>query len=328
MVCRNPLLGERRARKREELLRPKDCSTPSPPPPADAGPLKGTSSPCAGRRPQDGQALRTRHRRARLRLLQGRRHRRRGRPRRHLIVRTSLPPDELGAAAAVAAYRLSVVERAFRSYKTVDLKVRPIYHYADRRVRAHVFLCMLAYYVEWHMRQRLAAAVRRPRGRRRQGRAHLRRRARRGPDAARDKARSKRTAAGLPVHSFQTLLGPEATIARNRVLLRLPNAEPFDVVTRPTASAKRSDCSACAWTVPSSATSPSGNQWLGTRGLWKFSLEAAPHKHREVVPVLATLLTPNGPFDAKLPAERKFVAQAGSIVLSPVLVLQADERHD
>ena len=60
------------------------------------------------------------------------------------------------AAATVRAYKgLSVVERAFRSLKTVDLKVRPIYHYAGARARAHVFLCMLAYYVEWHMRQRL-----------------------------------------------------------------------------------------------------------------------------------------------------------------------------
>ena len=72
------------------------------------------------------------------------------------IVRTSVPATELDAEHTVRAYKgLSVVERAFRSLKTVDLKVRPIYHYAASRVRAHVFLCMLAYYVEWHMRQRL-----------------------------------------------------------------------------------------------------------------------------------------------------------------------------
>ena len=72
------------------------------------------------------------------------------------IVRTSVPTTELDAEHTVRAYKgLSVVERAFRSLKTVDLKVRPIYHYAGARVRAHVFLCMLAYYVEWHMRQRL-----------------------------------------------------------------------------------------------------------------------------------------------------------------------------
>ena len=72
------------------------------------------------------------------------------------IVRTSVPATELDAEHTMRAYKgLSVVERAFRSLKTVDLKVRPIYHYAGARVRAHVFLCMLAYYVEWHMRQRL-----------------------------------------------------------------------------------------------------------------------------------------------------------------------------
>jgi len=63
----------------------------------------------------------------------------------------------LDTEEAVRAYKdLGHVEQAFRSYKTVDLKVRPIYHYLVDRVRAHVFLCMLAYYVEWHMRQALA----------------------------------------------------------------------------------------------------------------------------------------------------------------------------
>ena len=73
------------------------------------------------------------------------------------VVRTSLPENQLDAHRTVHAYKsLSRVERAFRSFKTVDLKVRPVYHRAPERVRAHVLLCMLAYYVEWHMRQRLA----------------------------------------------------------------------------------------------------------------------------------------------------------------------------
>ena len=72
------------------------------------------------------------------------------------VIRTSMPKDKLDANAAVAAYKcLAHVERAFRSMKTVDLNVRPIFHYTEQRVRAHVFLCMLAYYVEWHMRHRL-----------------------------------------------------------------------------------------------------------------------------------------------------------------------------
>jgi hypothetical protein len=69
-------------------------------------------------------------------------------------VRTSVGADTLDDASVVRAYKdLSQVEQAFRSLKTVDLKVRPIHHWLEHRVRAHVFLCMLAYYVEWHMRQ-------------------------------------------------------------------------------------------------------------------------------------------------------------------------------
>ena len=73
------------------------------------------------------------------------------------IIRTSLTEEAISANEAVKAYKgLAVVERAFRCCKTVDLKVRPIYHYNAERVRAHIFLCMLAYYVEWHMRKALA----------------------------------------------------------------------------------------------------------------------------------------------------------------------------
>ena len=81
------------------------------------------------------------------------------------IVRSNVEPEQFDAAQTVRAYKgLSKVERAFRCLKSVDLKVRPIHHRRSDRVRAHVLLCMLAYYVEWHMRQALvAAAVRRPR---------------------------------------------------------------------------------------------------------------------------------------------------------------------
>ena len=73
------------------------------------------------------------------------------------VIRTSLPKEAIGAEDAVSAYKsLSQVERAFRSLKSVDLEIRPIHHWLSDRVRAHVFLCMLAYYVEWHMRQKLA----------------------------------------------------------------------------------------------------------------------------------------------------------------------------
>jgi len=76
------------------------------------------------------------------------------------VVRTSLPEATLDDAATVRSYKsLAVVERAFRCIKTVDLQVRPVHHWLADRVRAHVFLCMLAYYLEWHMRQRLPLMV-------------------------------------------------------------------------------------------------------------------------------------------------------------------------
>ncbi|MBL8670208.1 MAG: IS1634 family transposase [Alphaproteobacteria bacterium] len=133
------------------------------------------------------------------------------------VLRTSLAPQALDAAATVAAYKgLAGVERAFRSCKTVDLEVRPIHHRLAERVRAHVFLCMLAYYVEWHMRRALApilfddhdkpaAAAER---------ASIVAPARRSP-AARRKAATKRTEDGLPVHSFRSLLAELATLTRN-----------------------------------------------------------------------------------------------------------------
>ena len=72
------------------------------------------------------------------------------------VVRTSAPASSFESDSAVRAYKdLAKVERAFRSMKTVDLKIRPIHHWLDDRVRAHVFLCMLAYYVEWHLREKL-----------------------------------------------------------------------------------------------------------------------------------------------------------------------------
>lgn len=152
------------------------------------------------------------------------------------VVRSSLPPRTLEPAQLVGAYKgLAKVERAFRRLKTVDLHVRPIYHHLPDRVRAHVLLCMLAYYVEWHMRQALAAILfddDNPAA----GEA-LRESpvapAKRSPRAKRKAAR-KRTQENQPVHSFQTLLADLATIAKNRIQANLPGAEPFEKITRPT----------------------------------------------------------------------------------------------
>ena len=153
------------------------------------------------------------------------------------VVRTSLTEGELDAEDTVRAYkRLSAVEQAFRSLKTVDLKVRPIFHRTAERVRAHVLLCMLAYYVEWHMRARLGPLLFDDHD---PGSAQAARPSIVAPaqvsEAAKAKTRSKRTAAGQPVHSFRTLLGDLATIVKNRVVPQVPGAEPFEVLTRPTA---------------------------------------------------------------------------------------------
>jgi Transposase DDE domain len=152
------------------------------------------------------------------------------------IIRTSVPDTTLDAEDTVRAYKaLSEVERAFRSYKTVDLRVRPIYHYLADRVCAHVLLCMLAYYVEWHMRQALAPMLFDDDDKAAAEAQRTSVVAPAQPSAkARRKASRQRTDAGEPVHSFQTLLADLATIVKNRIEPKIAGAQPFDQVTRPT----------------------------------------------------------------------------------------------
>jgi len=152
------------------------------------------------------------------------------------VVRTSLAEATLGDADTVRSYKsLSLVERAFRCIKTVDLHVRPVYHWLEGRVRAHVFLCMLAYYLEWHMRQRLAPMLFDDTD---PEEAEARRRSVVAP-AQQSKAAIKKqttgmTPDGLPVHSFRTLLADLATLARNTIITAINPNYPLSVVTRPT----------------------------------------------------------------------------------------------
>jgi len=151
-------------------------------------------------------------------------------------VRTSLPETALDDAATVKSYKsLSLVERAIRSIKTVDLQVRPVYHWLADRVRAHVFLCMLGYYLEWHMRQRLAPMLYDDDDKEAAEalRASVVAKAERSP-AAVAKQTTGRTPDGLPVHSFQTLIADLATITRNTVTTALAPDMPFTITTRPT----------------------------------------------------------------------------------------------
>jgi hypothetical protein len=152
------------------------------------------------------------------------------------VVRTSLPKETLDDAATVRSYKsLALVERAFRCIKTVDLQVRPVHHWLAERVRAHVFLCMLAYYLEWHIRQRLAPMLfdDTDKDAAEALRASVVTQAQRSP-AAVTKQTTGLTEDGLPVHSFRSLLADLATLARNTITTAITPDYPLCVVTRPT----------------------------------------------------------------------------------------------
>ena len=133
------------------------------------------------------------------------------------VIRTSLKTREMSAEDTVNSYkRLSVVERAFRCIKTGDLKVRPINHLLAERVRAHVFICMLAYYVEWHMREKLKPILFDDTDRLRMENQRVSAVApRERSPAAEKKARDKRTQQGFSVQSFRTLLKDLGTLTKN-----------------------------------------------------------------------------------------------------------------
>ncbi len=152
------------------------------------------------------------------------------------VVRTSLLAETLGDADTVRSYKsLARVERAFRCIKTVDLNVRPVYHWLEGRVRAHVLLCMLAYYLEWHMRQCLAPMLFDDADKEEAEalRSSVVAQAQRSKAAVR-KQTTGMTPDGLPVHSFRTLLADLATMARNTIITAVNPLYPLTVMTRPT----------------------------------------------------------------------------------------------
>jgi hypothetical protein len=244
VVCRNPLLAEERARKRGELLSATEADLAK-----VAAATRRARSPLRG---EQAIALRVGRVIARFHMAK------------HFelsitettltwqrkssaiaaeaaldglyVIRTSVPAQHLDATAAVAAYKsLAQVERAFRSIKTVDLQVRPVFHYSVPRVRAHVFLCLLAYYVEWHMRQCLKpmlfddeyldqANASRP---------SPVLKAVRSPHA-KAKDASKTADDGLPLHSFRTLLQDLGTLAYNVTHTQLNPKAKIILTTRPT----------------------------------------------------------------------------------------------
>ena len=243
VVCKNPLLAEERARKREDLLRATEAALTK---------LADQIARGTGPTGQDkiGRAvgrIENRYKLAKLfditvgedRFTFGRNPARITEEARldgFYVIRTSVEDKALAADNVVGAYKsLARVERAFRSLKTVDLHLRPIHHWLAPRVRAHVFLCMLACHVEWHMRERLkpmlfddddrtAAACER---------ASIVAPAQPSPAALRKRA-SKLTANGGPVHSFHTLLRDLATCTLNQMTTTLNAAYSFTLVATPT----------------------------------------------------------------------------------------------
>ncbi len=244
IVCRNPMLAKERARKREELLRAteKELDTI----------VRATTRPKRRLRGKDRIGLRLgkvlgKYKMAKhfeITITDDRFQY--GRKTAQIekeasldgiyVIRTNVPDKELSAEQTVCSYKqLSTVERAFRSFKAVDLKVRPIHHRLADRVRAHVFLCLLAYYVEWHMRQALAPILfdDDDKASAHSQRESVVRPAQRSPKAQ-AKAQTKRTEDNLPVHSFQTLLQDLATIVKDRIQPAVPGATEFEKITSPT----------------------------------------------------------------------------------------------
>ena len=237
VVCRNPLVGSQRARKREELLAATETDLALIKARVDRGTLLGAA--------QIGLAVGPALKRYRMKkhfqieitdmtftytrdtvgiaeeaALDG-----------FYILRTSLTDTDLSAGDAVRAYKnLEQAERAFGSLKGPDLQIRPIHHHLEDRVRAHVLICTLAYYLTWHLKAAwkpllfsdehrpvspdpVAKAVRSP--------------------AAQQKARTKRTAAGEPAHSYRTLLAELSTQTRNTTRLT-GHTSTFEKLTQPT----------------------------------------------------------------------------------------------
>ncbi|MCA9127639.1 MAG: IS1634 family transposase [Planctomycetales bacterium] len=244
IVCRNPLLADKRARMREELLAAaeKKLEAIAQAVSRDRQPLRGKDKigMRVGRELKQSKMQkhfeltieddkfsyeRKQEQIAAEAALDG-----------LYVVRTSVPTEVLSSEQAVSAYKgLSQVERAFRSLKSVDLHIRPIFHWKDERIKAHVFLCMLAYYLEWHMRGALAELLfdDHEREAAEASRTSIVGKAPRSPEA-KQKEHQRRTADGYPVQSFQSLLKDLATLCQNTVRWRSSPSVEFTRMTLPT----------------------------------------------------------------------------------------------
>ena len=243
VVCKNPLLAEERARKREDLLQATEAALTKL---ADQI-ARGTGPRGTDRIARAVGRIENRYKLAKLfTITVGEdgftfarnpvRIAEEARLDGFYVIRTSVEDKALAAESVVGAYKsLARVERAFRTLKTVDLHLRPIHHWLASRVRAHVFLCLLACHVEWHMRECLKPMLfddDDPAGAARE-RASIVAPAQSSPAALRKRS-SKLTANGGPVHSFHSLLRDLATCTINAVTTTLNQAYSFTLVATPT----------------------------------------------------------------------------------------------
>lgn len=240
LVCLNPRLRQQRARKREELLQATEAKL------ARIATTARKHKPGAENRDRTLKAIARQAHRYRVekhfdltvtdQQLQWSRNRHKIEAEARLdgiyVVRTNLDAEAIDAQAAVAAYKsLSQVERAFRCLKTTRLDIRPVFVYSEEHVRGHVFLCLLAWYLEWHLRRRLAPLLF-------EDEAPARRDspvkpAQPSPEA-KAKAATRKTPDGDPVHSVTTLLQDLATVTLNRVTLPAQPNSAFTLVTKTT----------------------------------------------------------------------------------------------
>jgi hypothetical protein len=153
------------------------------------------------------------------------------------VIRTTMAPEQMDPATVVATYKsLALVERDFRSIKAIDLDLRPIHHYTETRVRAHVFICMLAAYLTWHLRQAWAPLTFTDENRPDPLDPVAPARRSQGADA---KAATKTTTDDLPARSFTTLLDHLATLTRNHLQVTAQDQSGFDLLAVPTPTQRR-----------------------------------------------------------------------------------------
>jgi hypothetical protein len=237
VVCKNPALAEERARKREALLTATENELEKVRASVAAGRLKTEAEIGVRVGKVIGRFKVGKH--FRLEIADGRFHFERNQEQIAAeaaldglyVIRSCVGPDELSSEDLVRSYKLLAgVERAFRTLKSIDLQVRPIHHRLEDRVRAHIFLCMLAYYVRWHLERAWAPLLFRDESK--PWAEDPVAPAERSP-AAEHKARTQRLPDGGPVHSFSTLLAQLATLTKNRLRL-LDGITGFEKLAIPT----------------------------------------------------------------------------------------------